>query len=246
MLSFNVCHFHFKVNFQVTVVNPEWQCSMLCKVGTGSETAKGIFKTACDASWHVWNFLLHLLRIPSWVSLSFAKNFWILSHVLHHYNWSETRKLLSKFCTFFNSNVLGWLFCFVVVVLWGFFVLLLEVFWWFFWFFVLFFSKEALANAKTDELFFLNSSHHCKTHWRIMSVKAFHHFLRQSNCSKSESSDVWSYNFYWYDIISFIMTFLVKVRSWWNLAFWLHLSHEKVNRGGKNNVVDNVFLDFKL
>lgn len=110
-LSFNVCHFHFKVNFQVTAVNPEWQCSVLCKVGTGSETAKGIFKTACDASWHVGNFLLHLLRIPSWVSLSFAKNFWILSHVPHHSNWSKTRELLSKFCTFFNSNVLGWLFC---------------------------------------------------------------------------------------------------------------------------------------
>lgn len=127
MLSFNVCHFHFKVHFQVTAVNPEWQCSVLCKVGTGSETAKGISKTVCDASWHIWNFLLHLLRKPSWISFSFPKNFWILSHVPHHSNWSKTKELLSKFCAFFNSSVLGWgFFCFgffVVDVLWGFFVL---------------------------------------------------------------------------------------------------------------------------
>lgn len=231
MLSFNVCHFHFKVHFQVTAVNPEWQCSVLCKVGTGSETAKGISKTVCDASWHIWNFLLHLLRKPSWISFSFAKNFWILSHVPHHSNWSKTKELLSTFCAFFNSSVLRWVFfvlVFLLLIFCGVFL-----FWGFFCGFLVFFlSKEALANAKTDELFFLNNSHHCKTQWRIMSVEAFHHFLRQANGSKYESSDVWNYNFYCYDIISFIMAFLVKIRSWWNLAFWLHLSHEKVNRGG--------------
>lgn len=127
---------------------------------------------------------------------------------------------------FWGGFFLFWFFCcwfFVGVFCFGFF---------FCGFLVFFLSKEALANAKTDELFFLNSSHHCKTQWRIMSVEAFHHFLRQANGSKYESSDVWNYNFYCYDNIYFIMAFLVKIRSWWNLAFWLHLSHEKVNRGG--------------
>lgn len=122
MLSLNVCHLHFKVNFQVTAVNPQWQCSVLYKVGTGSEIATGIFKTVCDAYWHVWNFLLHFLRIPSWVSLSFATNFWIFSHVPHHSNWSKTRELLRKFCTFFSSNVLGFVFVYLFVsglVFWG-------------------------------------------------------------------------------------------------------------------------------
>lgn len=107
MLSLNVCHLHFQVNFQVIAVNPEWQCSVLYKVGTGSETAKGIFRTVCDAYWHVWNFLLHFLRKPRWVSLSFAKNFSIFSHVLYHSNWSKTREVLSKFCTFFSSSVMA-------------------------------------------------------------------------------------------------------------------------------------------
>lgn len=175
MLSLNVCHLHFKVNFQVAAVNPQWQCSVLYKVGTDSEISKGIFKTVCDAYWHVWNFLLHFLRIPSWVSLSFAKNFWIFSHVPHHSNWSKTRELLRKFCTFFSSNVLG----FVCLCLFQglFFWRDGELVGWF-----VFLSKETLANAKTAELFFLNSSYHCKTQWRIISVKAFYHFLRQANC----------------------------------------------------------------
>lgn len=153
MLSFNVCHFHFKVHFQVTAVNPEWQCSVLCKVGTGSETAKGISKTVCDASWHIWNFLLHLLRKPSWISFSFPKNFWILSHVPHHSNWSKTKELLSKFCAFFNSSVLGWVF-FVLV-----FLLLMFcggfLFWVFFLWFSCFFSFKRSTSKCKDRWTFL-------------------------------------------------------------------------------------------
>lgn len=178
MLSLNVCHLHFKVSFQVIIENPEWQCSMLCKIGKGSQAVKEYLQNCMWCTLTCFEFFTPFPQnTPSWVSLSFATNFSIFSHVPYYSNRSKSRELLSKFCTFLSSNVWAcFLFCGGFFCLFGCCLLSLFLFLFvvglFFWFWGSF-SKEALANAKTVELFFLNSSHYCKTQWRVISVKAF-------------------------------------------------------------------------